>query len=510
VTTFCFIDSQGNLQSRPYIGEPRFVAFLLNVTSFVGTDQEAILVPRSLFFQSLLYAYLSSGNPPSLVSQLSYMQNATSGSWNADDLQELLVGNVSLNDFLTIVDDLDVNATGATIGRAFVFSINDEVAGNPLFYSLPDGVVRLVGYLPPSLTSYSATYTFCTSSCGQPTDKPWWEEVWEGIVTVVTAVVTSAIVIAVTAFQYIGKLLQQVGNWFAQQIANFKAAVASAVQAAAKVLGQLLNSFFDLFTAPVKAVLAYLDGWKADIVRAARNLDQIARAFDGSPAYVVLMGAAIGELLAAVFRPDIILLLTVMSFAIIAAVTATIATGIGYLIVSQVVPMIISLIVSVVVQAVAPAASSVLSWLANLVDTREWVFLGVAIAGFDVAVSFLAQFGGPIRPLHVERVMDPNVPDAFRTSYGETINNVKTSRTLILAILGFVLALIPVLVALPATAALILDLFALSAGMVSLADALGDPARHLYGRLTLALSGIEVGLSAFGVLGHIDGAARGE
>ena len=63
-------DSQGNIQARRYVGEPRFVALLLNVTSLYSPDPEAILVPRSLFFQSLLYAYLSSGNPPSLVSQL--------------------------------------------------------------------------------------------------------------------------------------------------------------------------------------------------------------------------------------------------------------------------------------------------------------------------------------------------------------------------------------------------------------------------------------------------------
>ena len=275
-------------------------------------------------------------------------------------------------------------------------------------------------------------------------------------------------------------------------------------------LGQLLHSFFPYFTAPVKAVLAYLDGWKADIVRAARNLDQIARTFDGSPASAVRLGAAIGELLAAVFRPDIILLLTVMSFAMIAAVTATIATGIGYLIVSQVVPMIISLIVSVVVQAVAPAASSALSWVAKLVATREWKFMGVAIAAFDLAIACLAQFGGPIRLLHVERVMDPTVPDAFKTSYGETINPVKTSRALIMAIIGFTLAVIPALVALPETAALLLDVISLGFGIVALYEAVTDPARVLYAKLTAAISGIEVGVSALGVVGHMDGAARGE
>src|SRR5437870_4736317 len=135
-------------------------------------------------------------------------------------------------------------------------------------------------------------------------------------------------------------LARAIVDWGMRQLGALWNTIVAVAQKAAQGLGQLLDSFFALFTAPVKAVLAYLDGWKADIVRAARNLDQIARTFDGSPASAVRLGAAIGELLAAVFRPDIILLLTVMSFAMIAAVTATIATGIGYLIVSQVVPMI--------------------------------------------------------------------------------------------------------------------------------------------------------------------------
>ena len=229
-------DSQGNILARRYTGEPRFVAVLLNVTSPYSTDQEAILVPRSLFFSTLLYTYLNSTSPPSLVGQLSYAQNSTTAAANADDLQEILYGNVSLNDFLTIVGDLEVNASGGTIGRSFVFSINDEVAGNPLFYSLPDRVVRLVGYLPP-LTASSWSYTFCTSSCGQPTQPPWWEAVWNGYVSVVTAVVQAAVVLAVTAFKAIGAILAQIGAW----LVAAGNAVKSTVQAAAKVWGEVVD-----------------------------------------------------------------------------------------------------------------------------------------------------------------------------------------------------------------------------------------------------------------------------
>src|SRR5947199_466837 len=107
-------------------------------------------------------------------------------------------------------------------------------------------------------------------------------------------------------------------------------------------------------------------------------------------------------------------------------------------------------------------------WRTSRSITREWKFMGVAIAAFDLAIAFLAQFGGPIRLLHVERVMDPTVPDAFKTSYGETINPVKTSRALIMAIIGFTVAVIPALVALPETAALFLDVISLGFGIVAL------------------------------------------
>ena len=505
-------NSSGGVVGRRYVGEPRFVAIMLNATTYDPAFHcycgppvtMSFLVPRSVFFDTEFYKKLNASNPTSPLDKLSFRQNDTGATSNSDSLQAVLTGNVTMGDWVSILFLLEYNATNVQVRTAL------RLTNDLFFYSLPDGAIRFVGYQPP-LTAPSWTYTFCTGQCGPPTPKPWWEQVWNGFVSVVVSIVVSAIVIAVTAFKMVVQVLSQVGSWIWNNLVGPGIqVVTNAVRAAAKVLGQLLDSFFALFTAPVKAVLAYLDGWKADIVQAARYLDQVARSFDGSPTSVLQLGAGVLQLLGAVFRPDIILLLTVMSFAIIAAATAAIATGIGYLVVSQVVPIIVSLIVSVIVQAFVPAASSALAWLANMVDTRQWRFLGVAIAGFDVAVSFLARFGAPMRPLIVERVLDPNVPEAFRTSYGETINPVKTSRALILAILGFVLAAIPTLVALSATVSLILDLISLGLGIWAFAEAMEDPARVLFGKLTSVISGVEAAFAAFGVLGHIDGAARGE
>ena len=507
-------DSGGNVVSRRYTGEAQFVGIVLNVTSVdrFGThhDPYVYLVPRSVFFDSLLSQDLSSGNLVGPLGSLSFAQNATTAARNSDALQEMIFGNVTAAGRDTILGLLQQNATGA-VAHGLVY-VTPVFYDDPLFlYSFPDDVLRLDAY-EPTYSYAAATYRFCaTPNCeALPTTLSIWDQIWLGLIVTVTDWVVSAVVFAATAFQVFLDVLAQLGAWFAQAVSTAAAAVASAVQAAAKAFGQLLDSFFALFTAPVRAVLAYLDGWRDGIVHAALALDRAARSFDGSPASVLGMGAAIGELLAAVFRPDVVLLLTVMSFAIMAAVTATIATGIGYLIVSQVVPMIVSLIVSVVVQAVAPAISGALEWLADLVDSFEWKFVGVLIAGFDVAVSFMARYGGPVTPIQVERNLNPNVPDAFTTSYGQTITNVKTAKALILAIAGLALAVVTIALPLSATVAFFFDVLSLGLGMVAMAEALSDPARVLYGKLTAVVSVIEIGISAFSLSGHLASAARGD
>ena len=497
-----------NGQNR-LVGQDRYYVLTFDVTSSYGpfvVGINAIVVPRSIFLDSKLRKDFDAGVYAPVTYATLYGENL-SQTGVSESVAGAIAQSLSGVDAYNVLDRLLRNATNVA-----VYSYVD-VTSYVLRMNLPADVLKILPWSSP------ATVTGIAEGPTGAMPADFWTKIGASASTLVNVLVCASQPSCLGQMIYKGlvalgtflvDLARAIVDWGMRQLGALWNTIVAVAQKAAQGLGQLLDSFFALFTAPVKAVLAYLDGWKADIVRAARNLDQIARTFDGSPASAVRLGAAIGELLAAVFRPDIILLLTVMSFAMIAAVTATIATGIGYLIVSQVVPMIISLIVSVVVQAVAPAASSALSWVANLVATREWKFMGVAIAAFDLAIAFLAQFGGPIRLLHVERVMDPTVPDAFKTSYGETINPVKTSRALIMAIIGFTLAVIPALVALPETAALFLDVISLGFGIVALYEAVTDPARVLYAKLTAAISGIEVGVSALGVVGHMDGAARGE
>ena len=181
--------------------------------------------------------------PSELASVLMLAQNGTSSS-NSEALQMNLSCTLGA-DALGTLDRLLTNASGG------VFALVLQVSNDPFRWNLPDDVVRTVSYTQASNTP-SVLYRFCPSC--QPVPKSIWEQIWDGIVVTVTGWIVSAIVIAVTAFRMIVDLLSQVGNWLADQIASFPAKVASAVQAAAKVLGQV----FDAIVQTIQAAIALL------------------------------------------------------------------------------------------------------------------------------------------------------------------------------------------------------------------------------------------------------------
>ena len=74
-----------------------------------------IIVPRSVFFDTQLYADLNASNPVGPIACLSYRQNATSAARNADDLQELITGNITTLDISTILGLLWNNANGVQV-----------------------------------------------------------------------------------------------------------------------------------------------------------------------------------------------------------------------------------------------------------------------------------------------------------------------------------------------------------------------------------------------------------
>ena len=80
-------DSGGTIVSRRYVGEPRFVPILVNVTGVVSFAPKVILVPRSVFFDTQLYHLLATQDIAGLPSDLSFRQNDTSATSNSDALQ---------------------------------------------------------------------------------------------------------------------------------------------------------------------------------------------------------------------------------------------------------------------------------------------------------------------------------------------------------------------------------------------------------------------------------------
>lgn len=134
---------------RRDVGEARFVAILLNETTWLGggfncwcgpTVSKAFLVPRSVFFETELYQRLNESNPVSPLDKLTFRQNDTSASSNSDDLQAVLSRNVTSNDWLVVLDLLTLNATNAEVRAAIALT-------NDLFlYPLPDDGMRFVEY----------------------------------------------------------------------------------------------------------------------------------------------------------------------------------------------------------------------------------------------------------------------------------------------------------------------------------------------------------------------------
>ena len=266
-------NAAGATVSRRYVGEPRFVALALNVTTpaswqcLIGggcddssVEPKVLLLPRSVFFESRLYAKLAAQDLSGLPSGLAFRQNSTTAASNSDGLQEILSGNVTSSEYLTVLDLLLRNATNAYV------HVTLNLTNDLFLYGLPDEAVRLVGYRPLPSTP-SVLYRFCaTPNCAtNPVDKPIWERIWEGLVSTVTSWIVSAVVMAYNAFRAIVEILAQVGAWFSQNIVEpVKQAVASAVQAAAKAL----LSFFD-----------WVGQWLADMIRGA--IDYLTSTLEG-------------------------------------------------------------------------------------------------------------------------------------------------------------------------------------------------------------------------------------
>jgi hypothetical protein len=242
-------NAQGEVTSRRYVGEPRFVAVIANVTdtTYGGSSNEKLvyLLPRSLFSATKLYAVL--GDPSKsptdpVVSGASLSFEGTTGA-SSDALQSMLVLNITVspgsNGLARLESYLTSNASGGTVHRIVL------VVDTVLVMNLPDDVMRVIAYTPPTNTP-TATYRFCsTPNCGGPLTTPSiWDQLWAGVKAVLAIclqLVVSAVIATVNFFVLVGSVLAQFGAWLWNAVQGAAAAVASAVQAAAKVVGQVLE-----------------------------------------------------------------------------------------------------------------------------------------------------------------------------------------------------------------------------------------------------------------------------
>jgi hypothetical protein len=274
-------NASGAIVGRRYVGEPRFVAILLNATTWRAEGFNcwcgppipmSFLVPRSVFFETELYKRLNASNPTPPLDKLTFRQNDTSASANSDSIQEILTGNVTMGDWVSILFLLEDNATNVPVRTAL------RLTNDLLLYSLPDDIVRFIAYAPP-LTAPSTTYTFCTGQCGPQTQPPWWELLWTGLLIV--AAVLSAVILPINAFLYLAQVLVQVGNWLWTNIVGPGIAIVkSAVQAAGKVLSQVLdwvvafvtNLLKALFKPVLDAIEQYLASVRATVQAATVEL----------------------------------------------------------------------------------------------------------------------------------------------------------------------------------------------------------------------------------------------
>lgn len=519
-------NSNGDIVSRRYVGEPRFVAILVNVSGVVSFDPKVILVPRSVFFDTQLYHMLATQDVAWLPSGLAFRQNASSATSNSDGLQEILSGNVSGTydnpEYAYLLNLLEYNATWNVTNQEL--SLADTGLADSLFlYSLPDDALRFVGYGRPIGESSSRTYRFCTApNCGaNPVPTPLWEQIWDGIVSTVTSWIVSAVVLAVNAFAKLVEILAQVGSWVADQIASFPDKVASAAQAAAEILDQLVdwivgsvatlvNTFLQAFVTPLTERFSRVVG-ASELM--AMTVQSLGLESTTSPDFVSAYAGFVASI------ADVLLYISTFQFLLLAVdigLTALSFTGFG------------SLIAIAAEVAVTVAFTIVAS---RLVTTIESAFLDVLQPALVTSALVLAILGAfvavtsAITPQWTETTYDV-VRNDFRAAYGDLVDQVKirpvvtqetqrvysqtagSGTAILLSVVAILIASSQFAVLIsavdPMTKAitvLILDVVAMVFGIWAVADAARIPPLTSMSRWSKALAPVSLGVSValFGV-----------
>jgi hypothetical protein len=228
--------------SRRYVGEPRFVSIVFNGT----TTKATILVPRSVFFDTRMYADLQDASklgqmpykdPSSGQDKMRGYQNGT-GSANSDVLQMAFAFDGLADSYLqTILDLLRQNASGVT-NKTYLRWTNADwtTLASPYLLGLPDEAIQAVATKVPSWSLSHPEYLQ-----EAPPPLPWWERLWRGFVEVLDEVLRRIVSGIVWVANLIADFLAALVNFGSWVATTTGAAIASAVEAAGEVLGQFVD-----------------------------------------------------------------------------------------------------------------------------------------------------------------------------------------------------------------------------------------------------------------------------
>jgi len=196
-----------------------------------------------------------------------------------------------------------------------------------------------------------------------------------------------------------------------------------------------------------------------------------------------------------------------------AAITASLATGIGYVVATQVVPIIVQLVVSVVLQAIAPAIDSALSYLADLVASNGWLASGLALAILSLGFAILQRVSPGVAIYQANGWMSIATQDVEITVVDvekvQELSPVTTVRAIVFSIISLITASLSFAIHLPGSISVLLDVLGLGLGLLGLKDAAQDLGKVIYGRITLVLGIAGTVESTAALVGDLYRASKG-
>jgi len=367
---------------------------LLTANPVPGHGSNGLIIPRGLWYESKLNQTLGGSDPRTANPALTKMtvqanQFAVSGTLtldaylNARPVQEVLSGNVTLEEAQWFVDQLRLNRTGKT--TAFLLDVTDE------FYTM--GFVGAVIALSPNATVDNSLNHTVT-----PPPPPPWQALWNAIAAVASVVWNAAVAVAqffVNLVKFLVNIV--VGLVIGLATGNWNYFVDNVVKPFVEAMAAFIKFVVDLIIAGVSWLFSPLIDAFNDMIRQLNSAAMYA--IDPPPLTAVLSG-----FISAVFLSAFGILLIAAFVALSIIMKWTEAIGIG-----KVLGIVIGVITSlfVAVQIVTMIFNDELS---SMIPTGfdgyvDWAF---TLSSFVIAASLAIAAG-----LRLWKTVDETVANLF-------------------------------------------------------------------------------------------------